>query len=55
MKIRQARKIFRRAKFGRKANKYFSRIKQATYTKALNRGITLVIRAEVKQRKESGE
>ena len=55
MKIRQARKIFRRAMFGRKANKYFSRIKQATYTKALNRGLTLVIRAELKQQKEVGE
>ena len=55
MKIRQAKKIFRRATFGPRANKYFSRIKQATYTKALNRGITLVIRAEFKQRKEVGE
>jgi hypothetical protein len=55
MKIRQARKTFRRATFGQKANKYFSRIKRATYTKALNRGITLVIRAELKQQKEAGE
>jgi hypothetical protein len=41
--------------FGRKAYKYLSKIKQATYIKALNRGITLVIRAELKQRKEVGE
>jgi hypothetical protein len=31
MKIRQARKIFRRAISGPKANKYFSRIKLQTY------------------------
>jgi hypothetical protein len=55
MKIRQARKIFRRGMFGRKANEYFSRIKQATYTRALNRGFALVISLNRKRRKEVGE
>jgi hypothetical protein len=55
MKIRQARKIFRRGMFGRKADKYFLQIKQATRTKAFDRGMTLVIRAELKQRKEAGK
>jgi hypothetical protein len=55
MKIRQARKIFRRAMWGRKANDYLASIRVQTYTKALNRGLTLVIRAELKQQKEVGE
>jgi hypothetical protein len=55
MKIRQARKIFRRGMFGRKANEYFSRIKLQTYDKALNRGMTMAIRANRKRRKEVGE
>ena len=55
MKIRQARKIFRRGMFGRKANDYFSRIKLQTYDKALNRGMTMAIRADRKRRKEAGE
>jgi len=55
MKIRQAKKIFRRGMFGRKANKYFSRIKLQTYDKALNRGMTMAIRANRKRRKEAGE
>jgi hypothetical protein len=58
MKIRQARKVFRRSMFGRKANEYFSRIKQATYTNALNRNyqiVRAVIRADRKRRKEVGE
>jgi hypothetical protein len=55
MKIRQARKIFRRGMFGLKANKYFSRIKQATYMKALNRGFALAISLNRKRRKEAGE
>jgi hypothetical protein len=55
MKIRQARKIFRRGMFGRKANEYFSRIKLQTYAKALNRGFALVISLNRKRRKEAGE
>jgi hypothetical protein len=55
MKIRQARKIFRRGMFGRKANKYFSRIKLQTYTRALNRGFALVISINRKRRKEVGK
>jgi hypothetical protein len=55
MKLRQARKIFRRGMFGRKANGYFSRIKLQTYTKALNRGFTLAISLNRKRRKEVGE
>jgi hypothetical protein len=55
MKIRQARKIFRRGMFGRKANGYFSRIKLQTYMKALNRGFTLAISLNRKRRKEVGE
>ena len=55
MKIRQARKIFRRAISGRKANEYFSRIKLQTYDEALNRGMTMAIRVNRKRRKEVGE
>jgi hypothetical protein len=58
MKLRQARKIGRRAMWGRKADDYFNRIKQTTYTKALDRGYQLVraaIRANRKRRKEAGE
>ena len=55
MKIRQARKIFRRAMRGRKANKYFSRIKLQTYDKALNRRYSTAMRAFRKRRKEAGE
>jgi hypothetical protein len=55
VKIRQARKIFRRGMFGRKANEYFSRIKLQTYMKALNRGFALVISLNRKRRKEVGE
>jgi intergrase/recombinase len=55
MKIRQARKIFRRAISGRKANEYFSRIKLQTYDKALNRRYLTAMRAFRKQRKEVGE
>jgi hypothetical protein len=55
MKIRQARKIFRRGMFGRKANGYFSRIKLQTYMKALNRGFSLAISLNRKRRKEAGE
>jgi len=55
MKIRQARKIFRRGMFGRKANEYLSRIKLQTYDKAINRGIRMAIRVDRKRRKEAGE
>jgi hypothetical protein len=58
MKIRQARKIFRRAMWGRKANGYFSRIKVQTYTKALDCRYQIArraIRANRKRRKEVGE
>jgi len=55
MKIRQARKIFRRAVWGCKADDYFNRIKQSTYTKALNRGFALAISLNRKRRKEVGE
>ncbi len=55
MKIRQARKICRRAISGRKANEYFLRIKLQTYDRALNRGMTMAIRADRKRRKEVGE
>jgi hypothetical protein len=55
MKIRQARKVFRRGMFGRKANGYFSRIKLQTYMKALNRGFSLAISLNRKRQKEVGE
>jgi hypothetical protein len=58
MKLRQARKICRRAIFGWKANDYLSSIKVQTYTKALDRGYQIVraaIRADRKRRKEAGE
>jgi len=55
MKSRQARKIFRRGMFGRKADEYFSRIKLQTYDEALNRGMTMASRANRKRRKEVGE
>jgi hypothetical protein len=55
MKIRQARKIFRRVRFGPKGIEYFSRIKLQTYTKALNRGFALVISTNRKRRKGAGE
>jgi len=58
MKLRQARKIGRRAMRGRKADDYFNRIKQSTYTKALDCGYQIVrsaIRAKRKRRKEAGE
>jgi hypothetical protein len=44
--------------WGRKADDYFNRIKQTTYTKALDRGYQIVraaIRANRKRRKEVGE
>jgi hypothetical protein len=58
MKLRQARKICRRAIFGRKADDYRNRIKQTTYAKALDRNyqiVRAVIRADRKRRKEAGE
>jgi hypothetical protein len=55
MKIRQARKIFRRGMFGRKANEYFSRIKLQTYNKALDCRYSTAMRAFRKRRKEVGE
>jgi hypothetical protein len=58
MKLRQARKIGRRAMWGRKADDYFNRIKQTTYEKALDCGYQIVrraIRANRKRRKEVGE
>jgi len=58
MKIRQARKIGRRAMWGRKADDYFNRIKQSTYTKALDCGYQIVRtarRANRKRRKEASE
>ena len=58
MKLRQARKIGRRAMWGRKADDYFNRIKQSTYTKALDCGYQIVrraIKANRKRRKEAGE
>jgi hypothetical protein len=58
MKIRQARKIGRRAMWGRKADDYLSSIKVQTYTKALDCGYQIVrraIRADRKRRKEAGE
>jgi hypothetical protein len=58
MKLRQARKIGRRSMWGRKADDYRNRIKQTTYTKALDCGYQIVrraIRADRKRRKEVGE
>ena len=58
MKLRQARKICRRAMWGRKADDYRNRIKQTTYAKALDCGYQIVrraIRANRKRRKEVGE
>jgi hypothetical protein len=55
MKIRQARKVFRRAMRGRKANDYFSRIKLQTYDKALDSRYAEAIRIFRKRRKEVGE
>ena len=58
MKIRQARKIGRRAMWGRKADDYFNCIKKTTYTKALDCGYQIVLRAKRnnrKRRKEVGE
>ena len=55
MKIRQARKIFRRAISGRKASEYFSRIKLQTYEKALNSRYAEAMRIFHKRRKEVGE
>jgi hypothetical protein len=55
MKIRQARKIFRRAVSGRKANEYFSRIKLQTYDKALGSRYAEAMRILRERRKEDGE
>jgi hypothetical protein len=58
MKLRQAKKIGRRAMWGRKANDYLSSIKVQTYTKALDRSYQIVraaIRASRKRRKEVGK
>jgi len=55
MKIRQARKIFRRAISGPKASKYFSRIKLRTYDKAIDSRYAEAIRIFRKRRKEVGE
>jgi hypothetical protein len=58
MKIRQARKIERRAMWGRKAEGYLDRIKKTTYSKALDCGYQIVlkaIRSSRKRRKEVGE
>jgi hypothetical protein len=55
MKIRQARKIFRRAVWGCKADDYFNRIKQSTYTKALGCPVLIVRRKNRKRQKEVGE
>jgi hypothetical protein len=44
--------------WGRKADDYFNRIKQSTYTKALDCGYQIVrraIKANRKRRKEAGE
>jgi hypothetical protein len=55
MKIRQARKIFRRVWFGRKKKEYFDRIKIKTYWNALGCGAAIVLRKNRKRRKEVGE
>jgi intergrase/recombinase len=55
MKIRQARKIFRRAISGRKANEYFSRIKLQTYDKAIDSRYAEAKRVFRKRRKDAGE
>ena len=55
MKIRQARKIFRRAIFGRKADEYFSRIKIVSFAKALDCRYSAAMRAFRKRRKEVGK
>jgi hypothetical protein len=55
MKIRQARKIFRRAVWGCKADDYFNRIKQSTYTKAIGCRVLIARRKNRKRRKEMGE
>ena len=55
MKIRQARKIFRRVWWGPKANEYFARIKIKTYWNALCCGGAIVLRNNRKRRKEAGE
>jgi hypothetical protein len=58
MKIRQAKKIGKRAMWGRKADDYFNRIKQTTYKKALDCGYQIVLKAtrnNCKRRKEVGE
>jgi hypothetical protein len=55
MKIRQARKIFRRVWFGRKRKEYFDRIKIKTYWIALGCGAAIVLRNNRKRRKEVGK
>ncbi len=58
MNTRQARKICKRAWWGRKADEYFDRIKQTTYSKAIDCGYQIVLKARRnnrKRRKEVGE
>jgi hypothetical protein len=55
MKIRQARKIFRRVWWGPKAKEYFTRIKTKTYWNALGCGGAIVLRSNRKRRKEVDE
>jgi hypothetical protein len=55
MKIRQARKIFRRVWFYRKKKEYFARIKISTYWNALCCGGAIVLRNNRKRQKEAGE
>jgi hypothetical protein len=55
MKIRQARKIFRRVWFDQKKKKYFDRIKTKTYWNALCCGAAIVLRNNRKRRKEVSE
>jgi hypothetical protein len=55
MKIRQARKIFRRVWWGPKAKEYYARIKISTYWSALCWGGAIVLRKNRKRRKEAGE
>ena len=55
MKIRQARKIFRRMVRGRKANKYIIGLKRTTYSDAIDYAGNCVVLAYRKRRKEAGE
>ena len=55
MKIRQAKKIFRRMVRGRKANKYIIGLKRTTYRKALDYAGNCVVLKYRSRRKEVGE